>query len=147
MWENMTPRTELLLDFCAWIGPLQLGVVLVFFKYQILWNLHPNYSTHVPRSPNPQIGTLVKFEVCSIWTVIQTYSLIRYSIPSLQHCRLPHANQLVTRNVSINLNWQAGRGYRLYWLTGDQHSTKPRPFHTDARATAPRQNRGNKDVG
>ena len=29
MWENMTPSTELPRDFCAGIGPLQLGVVLV----------------------------------------------------------------------------------------------------------------------
>ena len=30
-WENMAPRTEFTRDFCAGIGPLQLGVVLVFF--------------------------------------------------------------------------------------------------------------------
>ena len=30
MWENTTPSTELPRDFCARIGPLQLGVVLVF---------------------------------------------------------------------------------------------------------------------
>ena len=30
MQENNTPSTELPRDFCAWIGPLQLGVVLVF---------------------------------------------------------------------------------------------------------------------
>ena len=29
MWENTTPSTELPPDFCAGIGPLQLGVVLV----------------------------------------------------------------------------------------------------------------------
>ena len=29
MWENTTPSTELPRDFCAGIGPLQLGVVLV----------------------------------------------------------------------------------------------------------------------
>ena len=30
VWENMIPSTELPLDFCAGIGPLQLGGVLVF---------------------------------------------------------------------------------------------------------------------
>ena len=29
VWENTTPSTELPRDFCAEIGPLQLGVVLV----------------------------------------------------------------------------------------------------------------------
>ena len=29
MWENTTPSTELPRDFCAEIGPLQLGAVLV----------------------------------------------------------------------------------------------------------------------
>ena len=29
MWENTTPSTELLRDFCAGIGTLQLGVVLI----------------------------------------------------------------------------------------------------------------------
>ena len=31
LWENTTPSTELPRDFCAGIGPLQLGVVLVLF--------------------------------------------------------------------------------------------------------------------
>ena len=31
VWESTTPSTELPSDFCAEIGPLQLGVVLVFF--------------------------------------------------------------------------------------------------------------------
>ena len=30
VWENTTPSTELPRDFCAGIGPLQLGVVLVY---------------------------------------------------------------------------------------------------------------------
>ena len=30
MWGNTTPSTELLRDFCAGIGPLQLGIVLVW---------------------------------------------------------------------------------------------------------------------
>ena len=34
MWENMTPSTELPHDFCAGIGPLQLGVVLVTTYYE-----------------------------------------------------------------------------------------------------------------
>ena len=37
MWENMTPSTELPHDFCAGIGPLQLGVVLVFFSSQYFY--------------------------------------------------------------------------------------------------------------
>ena len=38
VWENMTPSTELPRDFCAGIGPLQLGVVLVclLFIYTFL---------------------------------------------------------------------------------------------------------------
>ena len=31
VWKNATSSTELPRDFCAGIGPLQLGVVLVFF--------------------------------------------------------------------------------------------------------------------
>ena len=31
VWENTTPSTELPRDFCAGTGPLQLGVVLVFY--------------------------------------------------------------------------------------------------------------------
>ena len=30
VWENTTPDTEILRFFCAGIGPLQLGVVLVY---------------------------------------------------------------------------------------------------------------------
>ena len=37
VWENTTPSTDR--DFCAGIGPLQLGVVLVFkvfgFEYRL----------------------------------------------------------------------------------------------------------------
>ena len=36
VWENTTPSTELLRDFCAGIGPLQLGVVL-FFSFLIFF--------------------------------------------------------------------------------------------------------------
>ena len=32
MWENTTPSPELPRVFCAGIGPLHLGVVLVFYK-------------------------------------------------------------------------------------------------------------------
>ena len=32
MWENTTPSPELPRDFCAGIGPLQLGVVLVIIQ-------------------------------------------------------------------------------------------------------------------
>ena len=34
VWENTTPSTELPRDFCARIGPLQLGVVLVSFRFR-----------------------------------------------------------------------------------------------------------------
>ena len=33
VWEDTTPCTELPKDFCAGIGPLQLGVVLVLFLF------------------------------------------------------------------------------------------------------------------
>ena len=33
VWENTTPSSELPRDFCAGIGPLQLGVVLVFLYF------------------------------------------------------------------------------------------------------------------
>ena len=36
VWENTTPSTEFLCDFCVGIGPLQLGVVLVFFLLFVL---------------------------------------------------------------------------------------------------------------
>ena len=35
MWENTSPSTELPRDFCAGIGPLQRGVVLVLLEFQI----------------------------------------------------------------------------------------------------------------
>ena len=40
MYENMTPGTELPRDFCAGIGPRQLGVVLLNYKFHYkLWPL------------------------------------------------------------------------------------------------------------
>ena len=36
VWENMTPSTELPRDFCAGIGPLWLGIVLVSFNFKFL---------------------------------------------------------------------------------------------------------------
>ena len=36
VWENTTPSTELPHDFCAEIGPLQLGVVLVLYCFVLL---------------------------------------------------------------------------------------------------------------
>ena len=33
MWENTTPSNELPRDFCAGIGPLQLGVVLILINF------------------------------------------------------------------------------------------------------------------
>ena len=45
VWENTTPSTELPRDFCAGIGPLQLGVVLVHF-YFISKKEGPVYFEH-----------------------------------------------------------------------------------------------------
>ena len=40
---NTTPSTDLLRDFCAGIGPLQLGVLLVLYRFVIVnTNLHKN---------------------------------------------------------------------------------------------------------
>ena len=36
----MTPGTEFARDFCAGIGPLQLGVVLVLFYFILVGNIH-----------------------------------------------------------------------------------------------------------
>ena len=36
-WENMAPGTEFARDFCAGIGPLQLGVVLVVLFYMSMF--------------------------------------------------------------------------------------------------------------
>ena len=61
MWENTTASTELPRDFCAGIGPLQLGVVLVFL-YSIFRNrtysvfpganiiIHTIFENHVLRT-------------------------------------------------------------------------------------------------
>ena len=35
--ENMAPGTEFARDFCAGIGPLQLGVVFVFLNFVFLF--------------------------------------------------------------------------------------------------------------
>ena len=37
MWEHTAPGTKFTYDFCAGIGPLQLGVVLVFFIVSIIF--------------------------------------------------------------------------------------------------------------
>ena len=41
MWGKYDPITELPRDFCAEIGPLQLGVVLVFYFF--IYNCHIIY--------------------------------------------------------------------------------------------------------
>ena len=43
VWENTTPSTDLPRDFCAGIGPLQLGVVLVYYYYL---QTHYKNNTH-----------------------------------------------------------------------------------------------------
>ena len=47
-WENMASGTELARDFCAGIGPLQLGVVLVSFFIIFLWASQNHQRTIVP---------------------------------------------------------------------------------------------------
>ena len=42
--ENMTPSTELPDDFCAGIGPLLLGVVLVFFLLFVVVVVSSSFS-------------------------------------------------------------------------------------------------------
>merc|ERR1711923_416921 len=39
-WENTAPGTEFARDFCAGIGPLQLGVVLVFVTFEFRLSNH-----------------------------------------------------------------------------------------------------------
>ena len=36
MWENTTSSTKLSRDFCARIGPLQLGIVIAFYAVKII---------------------------------------------------------------------------------------------------------------
>ena len=36
MWENTTPSTEFPRDFCAGIGLLQLGIVLVYGSFKTI---------------------------------------------------------------------------------------------------------------
>ena len=48
VWENKTPSTELTHDFCAGIGPLQLGVVFVIYVFNqeyisYFWEIRINY--------------------------------------------------------------------------------------------------------
>ena len=48
VWENTTPSTESPCGFCAGIGPLQLGVVLVswpaMYHTKVCWQKHCVYS-------------------------------------------------------------------------------------------------------
>ena len=48
MWENATPSTEFPRDFCAGIGPLQLGVVLVLISsyIYIIFNVENGFVTY-----------------------------------------------------------------------------------------------------
>ena len=56
MWENTTPSTELPRDFCAAIGPLQLGGVLVL----LLAKLENKHNAELQRTdPGTRVrGTL-----------------------------------------------------------------------------------------
>ena len=57
MWENTTPNTELPSDFCAGIGPLQLGVVLVFITFLCLIICHFQQLLKNPKKTDaPQPG-------------------------------------------------------------------------------------------
>ena len=60
MWENTTPSTELPRDFCAGIGPLQLGVVLVtllfvvvFCRAQTIFSIFNQVSSSVCKEQSP----------------------------------------------------------------------------------------------
>ena len=46
-WENTAPGTEFARDFCAGIGPLQLGVVLVYFGAAFLFVAISMFKVHV----------------------------------------------------------------------------------------------------
>ena len=52
MWENTAPGTESACDFCAGIGPLQLGVVLVDLFFIHFSNLIINALD--------KLGTMIK---------------------------------------------------------------------------------------
>ena len=58
MWENTTP-TELPRDFCAGIGPLQLGVVLVFYFFKMIFSHF--HLTSSFRSSDKQTRTSYEF--------------------------------------------------------------------------------------
>ena len=45
VWENTTPSAELPRDFCAGIGPLHLGVVLVLINVELYELPHLDIST------------------------------------------------------------------------------------------------------
>ena len=49
----MTPSIELPRDFCAGIGPLQLGVVLVFYIFIITDDMIKIYSCFVNKTDTP----------------------------------------------------------------------------------------------
>ena len=57
MWENTTPSTELPRDFCAGIGPLQLGVVLVIQHTKID---KTSYMTSYKKKPRKHIVYVFK---------------------------------------------------------------------------------------
>ena len=55
MWEKTTPSTELPRVFCAGIGPLQLGVVLVIsiINFINIWLLENRYTATYNKFTTP----------------------------------------------------------------------------------------------
>ena len=66
MWENTTPSTELPRDFCAGIGPLQLGVVLVLNSFIVVviypasLNAEKKGRALNASLSNPMIGVIIQ---------------------------------------------------------------------------------------
>ena len=73
-WENTTPSTELPRDFCAGIGPLQLGVVLVLFlsKSKLVYPLQVFLNYIWLLTLFQLLTRCVRWQTCVIWS--QTFS-------------------------------------------------------------------------
>ena len=75
MCENTTPSTELPRDFCAGIGPLQLGVVLVHLYFIILVTFWKN-----------PLNTIERGLVCRHYRLRQTENVILLKLELIQRC-------------------------------------------------------------